>query len=357
MKRSLIQDHTANSCFFRSSVEIPYRKALVQITERCNLHCAHCFVPTEGRNDMMSLETIRAIVLPRLKQCRVATVTLTGGEPFLHHDIVEIVKLFRNSDMPVSICTNATVMSSDQLKSLANMGDVQINVSLDGFSPDSHGRFRGNKSSFFATIENAKKLGEHGLLKGFLTTPNNLASIDEYAEICTFAIANGAKYVLMNPLTRFGRGVESKTRLGSPDHMMNEIRDLTSRLGHLIEIVYIRFPNARLPLASCEAGNIIYVFTDGAVAVCPYMVFAARNHDSKHQPEEFIVGNILHNANIAESLDNYEFHDRYHLGSNETCRHCSLESGCGKGCPAATMASGQYIEGVDVELCPAITAI
>jgi MoaA/NifB/PqqE/SkfB family radical SAM enzyme len=40
-----ITDHTAaTSCYFRTTVDQPYRKALVQIDERCNLRCAHCFV-------------------------------------------------------------------------------------------------------------------------------------------------------------------------------------------------------------------------------------------------------------------------------------------------------------------------
>jgi hypothetical protein len=38
MRRSLIIDTHASSCYFRTSVEGDDRKALIQITERCNLH-------------------------------------------------------------------------------------------------------------------------------------------------------------------------------------------------------------------------------------------------------------------------------------------------------------------------------
>jgi len=40
-RRSLISDQLAASCYFRTSVPTGQRKALVQITERCNLHCVH----------------------------------------------------------------------------------------------------------------------------------------------------------------------------------------------------------------------------------------------------------------------------------------------------------------------------
>ena len=40
-RRSLVSDQLAASCYFRTSVSAGQRKALVQITERCNLHCVH----------------------------------------------------------------------------------------------------------------------------------------------------------------------------------------------------------------------------------------------------------------------------------------------------------------------------
>ncbi|HYT43033.1 MAG TPA: radical SAM protein, partial [Methylomirabilota bacterium] len=197
MKRLLAQGSVAASCYFRSSVEHPHRKALLQITERCNLHCAHCFVSAGNYGDTMQLETIRETVIPRLKQCRVISVTLTGGEPFAHPDIIEIVRLLRTADIQVSICTNATLISIDQIETLAAVGNVHFNVSLDGFSPESHGKFRGDKDSFFTTIQTIQLLGQRNLLKGLLTTPNSLASIEEYAEICDFAVQNRATYVLL----------------------------------------------------------------------------------------------------------------------------------------------------------------
>ncbi|MRT44633.1 radical SAM protein, partial [Xylella fastidiosa subsp. multiplex] len=42
--RPIITADTAASCYFRTSVEPPYRKALIQICEPCNEKCAHCFV-------------------------------------------------------------------------------------------------------------------------------------------------------------------------------------------------------------------------------------------------------------------------------------------------------------------------
>lgn len=354
MRREIISEHKVASCYFRSSVEPPYRKALLQITERCNLHCAHCFVSASDYGDTMPIGVIRDVAIPRLKDCRVISVTLTGGEPFVHPDIIEIVSLLRSAEIRVGICTNGTLISQEQMEMLAKIGNVHLNVSLDGFRPESHGKFRGDRASFMKTIETIRHLSRYRLLQGLLVTPNNLVEINEYAELCEFGIQNGAIYVLMNPLSNMGRGAKAQKRLGAPDEVMRKIKEITSQFFDCIQLVYIRFPNdEKLPLISCETGNIFYVFVDGKITICPYLVFAARTLQSLYNPEEFIVGNVFTNADIADKIDAYKFYERYHLGNNPTCKTCSLNFQCGKGCPAAVIASGQQIDGLD-PLCPMV---
>lgn len=356
MKRGIVERGKLGSCFFRSSVEPPYRKVLLQIIERCNLHCAHCFVSAGDYGDTMSIDTIREIVIPKLKECRVVSITLTGGEPFLHAEILEIVRLLREAKFEIGICTNGTVIRQEQMEELKKIGDIHINVSLDGFRPESHGKFRGEENCFAKTIDTIYQLSSRKLLKGLLVTPNSLAEIDEYEKICEFAIKNGATYVLMNPLSYMGRGTNSIKKLRVPDDLMREIKKTTFLLSDQIQLVYIRFPNdQRLPLVSCEAGNIIYAFVRGEIAVCPYLVFSARTPRSLYKPKEFIVGNLFEDSNIADKLDEYKFHERYCVGDNQTCRSCFLNSQCGKGCPAAIIASGQRIEGLD-SLCPILSS-
>lgn len=353
MKKSLTNESTASSCYFRSSVAPPDRKALLQVTERCNLNCAHCFLSAGPKGDHMSIDDIRNTVIPQLKECRAISITLTGGEPFLHPDILHIVSLFKANNIRVGICSNASVIKPEQIEALVNIDDVHVNVSLDGFKAESHGKFRGNEESFAKTISGIRLLGDRHLLQGILVTPNTLADVSEYAQICEFAIQNHASYVLLNPLSRMGRGVASVGELGSSDEMMRKIKEVIQPYSDKVEIVDIRFPNEqKLPLSSCEAGNIIYVFTHGEVTVCPYLIFAARTPQSKHKPSEFIVGNILKDFDISKKLDKYDFQELCQPGNNPECRSCYLGPVCGKGCPAAIIASGKKLGGTDEEVCP-----
>jgi radical SAM protein with 4Fe4S-binding SPASM domain len=300
----------------------------------------------------MTADDITHLLLPRLEAARVRRITLTGGEPFLHPKLIEICRAIVTQDIPVGICTNATLLTSRHVDELADLGRVHVNVSFDGFRPASHGRFRGNVASFETTVANTRRLADAGLLQGLLSTPNTLNDVAEYAELCAFALDVGAEYLLMNPLSSFGRGVSSIGRLGASEETMRAIRKATERFREAgLDLTYIRFPNDDKPLSPCEAGNIIYVFTDGATAVCPYLVFAARTPRSQYETDEFLVGNIFE-EDVAPALEAYDVNSRHQVGSNSVCSSCAMSAACGKGCPAVVVAAGGRIGGLDTDQCP-----
>jgi radical SAM protein with 4Fe4S-binding SPASM domain len=342
----------ANACFFRSGASGDGRKALVQITERCNLHCAHCFVSSVREGSDLGVDKFQDLVLPRLLDARVRRLTLTGGEPFAHPEVLKFCEAAARAGLPTGICTNATTITDEHIDSLRGLGGVHVNVSFDGFSAQSHGKFRGAPDSFDITLATTRKLAAAGLLQGILSTPNALTEPREYRELAAFAVELGANYLLMNPLSSLGRGVKSKGKLSADAARMDAVREQASIGGEdQLELVPIRFPNAERPLSPCVAGDIIYVFVNGDVAVCPYLVFAARTPQSQYEDQEFLAGNVLE-QDIAEALDGYNFARRFQMGANAQCATCSLNKSCGKGCPAAVVAAGQRIGDRDVEVCP-----
>jgi radical SAM protein with 4Fe4S-binding SPASM domain len=350
--RRIARSGTAASCYFRTSTTGDERKALVQITERCNLHCAHCFVSAGKEGQDITRERMEGLVMPQLCEARVSRLTLTGGEPFAHPSLLAIVQNARSVGMTVTICTNATLIDEQALDGLAALGGVRLNVSLDGFSAASHGKFRGSPDSFAVTKETIRAIGERGLLKGVLVTPNSLAPLSEYEQLCRYAAGCGAEYVLMNPLSSMGRGVRGIHRLAASERSMRELAHRTTAFEGDLDIVRIRFPNDDRPLSGCEAGRIVYVFANGDVTVCPYLVFAARTPQSRHRDSEFIVGNVFEHRDIAARLDHYRLHDRSAVVGDPVCGSCALSDSCGRGCPAAVIAAGGHLGERDREQCP-----
>lgn len=220
--RSISAGDRVSSCYFRTTTDGDGRKALVQIDERCNLRCAHCFVSATRQGQSMSYDSIVTALIPRLARCRVERVTVTGGEPTIHPRFLDVVRAFRDAGMAVGVCTNATTLDAEQIAALAEIGCVHCNVSLDGFRPESHGRFRGDRDSFHTTIATVRALAAARLLQGLLCKPNALAEDVEYRELCAFAAEHGARYVLMNPLSSMGRGVKARRPLAATEERMRQ---------------------------------------------------------------------------------------------------------------------------------------
>jgi len=353
ISRRLTSEQAADSCYFRSGPPTGSRKALLKITDRCDLRCAHCFVSATPDGADMSVSMLEAAI-SRLQQARVTNITVTGGEPLVHPDLSRILELLVDGGFEVTVCTNGVTLADDLIERALTLGHISFNVSVDGITADSHGRFRGRRDSFERTLNSVHRLGDAGLLKGVLSTPHSLAHADEYEAVYELAERAGAEYLLMNPLSSFGRGIRSRGRLKADEKTMTDVMRGVEEaaVAHPTEAVFIRFPNEDRPLGGCIAGEVFYVFVNGEVAACPYLVFATENPGAKHTREEFIVGNLFEDNDIAAKLDNYRFHERYQVGNNPSCVGCSANPSCGKGCPAAVIAAGGSIGDVDAEVCP-----
>lgn len=349
MLHKIYDPNCTSACFFRSTVQPPQMKVMLQITEKCNLRCAHCFAESEVTGGEMALASIENVIIPQFIKNQVVKVTLTGGEPLVHPHANEIVMSLLENNIAVSICTNGTLLDQGWIEQLSQYNNVHFNVSLDGLRLESHGRFRGNipQEIFSKIIDNICILGRFNLLNGILTTPNKYASIDEYVALCQFALQSGAKYILMNPLSPFGRGTQTQL-LAYSDKEMNELRKRTqSLMSDHFEIVYIRFPNTEhRPIGECPLGSIPYIFCNGDIAICPYMVFAASGSSIYH-PNDFVVGNIFEGADIVHSINNW---------SSDESSSCSRKDKacltCSRGCHAINIANNRPLFGCDFDMCP-----
>ena len=114
------------------------------------------------------------------------------------------------------------------------------------------------------------------------------------------------------------------------------------------QIVYIRFPNnEQKPIGKCPIGSVLYVFTNGDVAICPYMVFAA-NGENRYNAKDFILGNIFGNEELDLSTEIKKF-IRHYLMQNTAYKNCGA---CSKGCYAIKISNDQDLSDCDFDICP-----
>lgn len=113
--KKIYNEEYCAACYFRTIAEYPNKKCLIQLTEKCNLHCEHCFVSANGDGQEMDFEKIQDNILPQLLKNSVSKVTLTGGEPFVYPKLLNVIELLLKNNIAVSICTNATLITESFL--------------------------------------------------------------------------------------------------------------------------------------------------------------------------------------------------------------------------------------------------
>jgi radical SAM protein with 4Fe4S-binding SPASM domain len=119
-------------------------------TSRCNLKCSHCFYhdSLNKKFNELSLEEIDKITKT---MDPILSLILTGGEPYLRHDLDEIVKIFyENTRVPIiSIPSNGWYLKKME-KQITNMMDwcplltLNQQISIDGIGAD-HDKIRMDK--------------------------------------------------------------------------------------------------------------------------------------------------------------------------------------------------------------------
>ena len=143
------------------------------LTYRCNLACEHCYldagprpaVGTENFADRSELGTEECFkVIDEIVAFAPECLTiLTGGEPLLRRDILEIVRRAAERRLWVVIGTNGVRITENVARHLAEAGARGLSLSLDALDPERHDRFRNVRGAWQNTVEGAEILNRVGL--------------------------------------------------------------------------------------------------------------------------------------------------------------------------------------------------
>ena len=120
----LCAEHESGSCC-----------VLLEVTERCNLHCRFCFAHGGEGACEPGLDELKAAVLDILRQCGSPLLQLSGGEPTLRDDLPELVRFAKEAGCRyVQLNTNGIRLARepDYAKRLADAGLDIVFLQFDG---------------------------------------------------------------------------------------------------------------------------------------------------------------------------------------------------------------------------------
>src|SRR5262245_38484380 len=164
------------------------------LTYRCNLACEHCYLDAGGtplvgtanfadRSELGTEECFKVIdeIAGFAPEC---VTILTGGEPLLRRDILEIVRRAAERGLWVVVGTNGVCITENLARRLAEAGARGLSLSLDALDPDRHDRFRRVRGAWQNTVEGAEILNRTGLPFIVQTTAgsHNLGELDAIAD-------------------------------------------------------------------------------------------------------------------------------------------------------------------------------
>ena len=137
----------------------PIKSLRISLTQRCNFNCFFCHHEGEhGSGDELTPEEVERIVSLAASQ-GVTKVKLTGGEPLVRKDIVEIVRRISPLVEEVSMTTNASKLE-ELACPLKEAGLARVNVSLHTLCPESFKEITGNGTEEVTNgIEEAVRCG------------------------------------------------------------------------------------------------------------------------------------------------------------------------------------------------------
>ncbi len=110
-----------------------------ELTSRCNERCIHCYIPNGKKNTGkdMPLEKVFSLI-DEFAEMGGLHVTLSGGEVFLHKDIIRIMQYCREKDMQISILSNLIALKDIQIPFIKAANVSLIQTSLYSMDPSIH---------------------------------------------------------------------------------------------------------------------------------------------------------------------------------------------------------------------------
>ena len=138
-----------------------------ELTPVCNLDCKMCYVRLARQVQEKIAPLANAErwleLAQEAKDAGMLYLLLTGGEPFLHPQIRQIMEGLHPMGLLISINSNGTMIDSETVAWLKNCPPLRINISLYGASDETYAELCGNPMGFTQTLNAIRLLKEAGI--------------------------------------------------------------------------------------------------------------------------------------------------------------------------------------------------
>lgn len=123
-----------------------------ELTFRCNLRCAHCYcnLPMNDQNAIEKELTTKEVfnIFDQIAEAGCLWLLITGGEPLLRKDFLEIYTYAKKKGFIITLFTNGTLITTEIADYLAQWPPHKVEISLYGITDETYERITGIPGSF-----------------------------------------------------------------------------------------------------------------------------------------------------------------------------------------------------------------
>ncbi len=305
-----------------------------EITRACALACRHCRAEAQPRRHPDELNREEAGRLVRqLAELNPPMLILTGGDPLMRSDALEIVHEAADAGLHVGLSPSATArLMHTNFAVIRAAGVGRISLSLDGATRETHDAFRGVGGTFARTIRAVERAHKAGLSVQINTTltRGNLHEYEAFKRLM-FELKPAMWSVFL--LVPTGRaGAADLPEAGEIERVFQDMASLVGKApfavktteGHHFRRVLIQQlgaqgrqrPGMRSPLGIRDGRGVMFISHTGVVSPSGFLPFDCGNVRERHP------GDIYRRHPLFVSL-----RDNDALGGK--CGRCEFRSVCG----------------------------
>ena len=288
--------------------DIKLEMAWIEITQKCNLRCLHCYEGNEhlGFEDVLSLDEWKDII-DQLAAEKINRLIVIGGEPCCNRNVNEILSYAAQYPIDITIFTNGTLIDDRLFQTIVD-NNIRVKISVYGPNAEIHDKVTTIKGSFDKLVKNVKKLKEKNVdvTSSIVVMKENEEYIDQTVEFVKSIGMNFKKYDVIRNV--YG-GTQSKH---------------TPISQKALDFAYFKKPNfwtseeqfeKNMFLNTCWYGKIA-IMENGDVIPCEF----ERNYK---------YGNIKNNT-IREILEKEETINKWWLNFDkiDVCKDCEFRYAC-----------------------------
>jgi radical SAM protein with 4Fe4S-binding SPASM domain len=134
------------------------------VTFRCPLRCAHCYLDAGEREDAAELDTADGMALvDRISEVGRPILVLSGGEPLLRSDIFDLAAHATERGLRVALGTSGFSVTDDVAEQMRDAGIRKVAISIDSADPGTHDAFRGVAGAWNRAVDAVRAVTDRGI--------------------------------------------------------------------------------------------------------------------------------------------------------------------------------------------------